>query len=125
MCLPMDLTIKYRVECVNYNVRMTKLQGAILLPQIALMDERKDNHNTAYYKLKDKMNEHPRLSMPGQHPQVTPVYDSLQFRVLDLDAEGLKNFAKHVGKAGLNSKVSCFGWTENARNWKTWECIQG
>jgi len=123
LCPPMDLMIKYRVECVNYSVRMTNLQGAILLPQVALMDERRENHNTAYYKLKDRMNEHPRLSVPDQHPQVTPVYDSLQFRVLDVDAEGLRIFAKHVGKAGL--KVSCFGWTENARNWKTWEFIQG
>lgn len=34
MCPPMELMAKYRLECVNYSLRMTNLQGAILLPQV-------------------------------------------------------------------------------------------
>lgn len=119
MCPPMDLMVKYRLECINFSMRMTNLQGAILLPQVALLDERRDLLNASYYKLVEKLNTHPRLSVPPQHDAVTPVYDSLQFHLVDATPDEITQVIKHAKLKGL----ACFGVQSNARNWKTWQFI--
>jgi dTDP-4-amino-4,6-dideoxygalactose transaminase len=118
---PRDLMMKYRTECVNYSMRMTNLQGAILLPQISVLNERRGILNRNYYKLVAMLSTHPKIHVPPQLEDVTPVYDSLQFMVKGLSEEKLREMTAHVKKLGC--KLGVFGFMENARNYRTWGFI--
>ena len=124
MCPPMELMLEYRFKLPNYSVRMTNLQGAVILPQIALIESRRDDHNKSYERLAALINKHEsgRLFAPPQLSDVTPVYDSLQMRVKGLNESGMRAFAKALGEHGVGG-VAAFGWAENARNYKTWQFI--
>merc|ERR1712019_220425 len=81
LCPPKELMLEYRMTRVNYSIRMTNLQGAILFPQVAEIDVRREKHNAIYEKLVQRLEKHPRITVPGQLSEVTPVYDSIQFVV--------------------------------------------
>lgn len=123
MCPAMELMVVYRETCINYSMRMTNLQGAILLPQVAVLDERRDSLNAAYEILTEKLNRDPRLHVPPQHAKVTPVYDSLQFHVRDATEEQITSILKYV-KNTHKLKLAVFGAPTNARNWRTWKFIE-
>merc|ERR1719350_179880 len=72
---------KYRKTMVNCSLRMTNLQGAILYPQVAKINTRRETHNKIYAELSRSLGAHKRVYLPTQPDQVTPVYDSLQFAV--------------------------------------------
>ena len=121
---PMELMLHYRFKLPNYSIRMTNLQGAIILPQVALIDSRRDAHNAAYERLSNLINNHEskRLFAPPQLSDVTPVYDSLQMRVKGLNESGMRAFAEACVREGVG-KVAGFGWSENARNYQTWQFV--
>jgi len=119
---PKELMIKYRMTQVNYSVRMTNLQGALLLPQVAQIDVRRAKHNAIYETLARRLEEHSRISVPKQLPEVTPVYDSIQFVVSDMEPEQICKFVKRVQELS-KMKLEAFGLVENARNWRTWKFL--
>merc|ERR1712039_366299 len=123
LCPPKELMIKYRMTRVNYSIRMTNLQGALLLPQVAEINTRRDKHNAIYEKLARRLEEHPRISVPTQLPEVTPVYDSIQFVVSGMQPADAPAFQKNVKALG-KMKLEAFGLVENARNWRTWKFIE-
>jgi len=122
LCPPRELMIKYRMERVNYSIRMTNLQGALLFPQVAQIDVRRDKHNAIYEKLVQRLEEHSRITVPPQLPEVTPVYDSIQFVVSDMQPAQVSAFQKRL-KENTKMKFEAFGVIENARNWRTWKFI--
>jgi len=122
LCPPRELMIKYRMTRVNYSIRMTNLQGALLFPQVAQIDVRREKHNAIYEKLVQRLEEHPRITVPPQLPEVTPVYDSIQFVVSDLQPAQVSEFQKRLKEFG-KMKFEAFGVIENARNWRTWKFI--
>merc|ERR1719428_2826895 len=87
MSPPAEVMKQYRMTRINYSLRMTNLQGAILFPQVAQIDIRREKHNAIYAKLTKLLAEHPRIKIPEQPPQVTPVYDSLQFSIADVSEQ--------------------------------------
>merc|ERR1719340_566264 len=103
--------IKYRMTRVNYSIRMTNLQGALLFPQVAQIDIRHAKHNAIYEELVRRLEE-----VPPQLPEVTPVYDSIQFVVSDMQPAQVSEFQKRVKEVGT-MKLEAFGVVENARNW--------
>jgi len=122
LCPPKELMIKYRMTRVNYSIRMTNLQGALLLPQVAEINTRRDKHNAIYETLVRRLEEHPRITVPTQLPEVTPVYDSIQFVVSGMQPADAPAFQKNVKALG-KMKLEAFGLVENARNWHTWKFI--
>jgi dTDP-4-amino-4,6-dideoxygalactose transaminase len=122
MMPPRELMLKYRMTRVNYSIRMTNLQGAILYPQVAEIDARRDTCNATYEKLSRKLCEHPLITVPPQLSDVTPVYDSIQFTVKDRTEEQVRKMTSDVKKNG-GFKLEVFGVLENARNWKSWQFI--
>jgi len=123
LCPPKELLLKYRMTCVNYSIRMTNLQGALLLPQVSQIDVRREKHNTVYAVLSKRLEEHPRITVPSQLPEVTPVLDSIQFTVAGLQPEQVRAFQKRVKELG-GFKLEAFGLLENARNWRTWRFLE-
>jgi len=119
---PKELMITYRMTRVNYSIRMTNLQGALLFPQVAQIDIRPDKHNTIYEELVRRLEEHPCITVPPQQPEVTPVYDSIQFVISDMQPAQVFEFQKRFKEIG-GKKVEAFGLVENARNWRTWKFI--
>eukprot|EP00941_MAST-03F_sp_MAST-3F-sp1_P001000 g1000.t1 len=122
-CPPMELMLKYRMECINFSLRMTNLQGAILLPQVAVLDERRAKLNENYAFLKKMLEEDARITVPSQLEEVTPVYDSIQFVVEGMSQEELRVYVKKVKDLG-GFKLGIFGFMENARNWRTWKFLE-
>lgn len=123
LCPPKELMLEYRMTRVNYSIRMTNLQGAILLPQVAEIDARREKHNSIYEKLAKKLEEHKRIAVPPQLDEVTPVYDSIQFTVAGLTPIQIRAFQKRVKDLG-GFKLEAFGLLENARNWRTWKFLE-
>lgn len=123
LCPPIELLRKYRMTEINYSMRMTNLQGAILYPQVAQLDKRRDEANVLYAYLAKAISKHPRLRVPGHLSAVTPVHDTIQFQVLGSTPEELRVMAKAVQQKGY--KLGVFGLVENARNWKTWKFLEG
>jgi dTDP-4-amino-4,6-dideoxygalactose transaminase len=121
---PRELMLEYRMTCVNYSMRMTNLQGAILLPQVALLNDRREILNRNYEQLVSLLSSHPKIHVPPQLPEVTPVYDSLQFTVEGMDETQLRDLVMQV-KAVSGIKLGVFGFRENARNYRTWKFIDG
>jgi len=117
-----DLMNRVKMECCNYSLRMTNLQGAIILPQVPLINPRREIFNKNYEELVTALSSHPRISLPSAIEHVTPLYDSLQFRVPDLSNDGMHALVKECKKEGL--KLGVFGFMDNARNYKTWKFIK-
>jgi len=91
---------------------------------VALIDERRDALNESYARLTAKLSAHPRLDIPAMHQEVTPVVDSLQFRVRDATPEQVDAVIDHVKQHGQLT-LARFGADSNARNWRTWQFIPG
>eukprot|EP00439_Symbiodinium_sp_Y106_P002595 s3558_g1.t1 len=51
MSPPEEVCLKYKYTTVNKSVRMTNIQGALMHPQLAVMNDRIDQHNEMYYYL--------------------------------------------------------------------------
>merc|ERR1712070_1168873 len=69
-----------------------------------------------------KLSEHPRITVPMMEPDVTPVYDSLQFSMADVTKDQILAISKRV-KELAGFKLDLFGLVENARNWRTWRFL--
>ena len=123
-CPPMKLMNVYRMSEINYSMRMTNLQGAILLPQVALLDERRTRLNANYEVISSLIAEHPRIVVPTQFAEVTPVYDSIQWTVKGLSEKQLRAYVSRVPEMGGPKKVGVFGFMENARNYQTWKFLK-
>jgi len=124
LCPPRELMLEYRMTRVNYSIRMTNLQGALLYPQVAQIDVRREKHNAIYEKLAKLLAEHSRIVVPPQLPEVTPVFDSIQFNVSGMTPVQVRAFQKRVKELG-GFKLEAFGLLENARNWRTWKFLEG
>jgi len=48
-----DVALKYKYTCSNKSVRMTNLQAALMCPQLQVMEERIQQHNSMYQHLVD------------------------------------------------------------------------
>lgn len=116
---PADLMKMYWMTRINFSMRMTNLQGAILLPQLAQIDIRREKHNEIYDQFTTRLAEHPLITIPEQPPEVTPVYDSLQFSIEGVTEQQILQMGKRCKELG-GFKLELFGLMQNARNWRTW-----
>jgi len=139
MSPPEEVCLKYKYTTVNKSVRMTNIQGALMHPQLAVMNDRIDQHNEMYYYLvrttSEKLEEvcgkgaSKRVEFIAQaHSLVGPVYDSLQIRILDKDGRpcaeefaGLTGFLKEL--QGRKHSIAKFSDPANARNFMSWQYI--
>lgn len=133
MCPPIDILQKFRFSVPNYSCRMTNIQGSMICEQIRVLQQRIDSHNTLYYALKDKvlskLNGNQYLEFIPHLEKVSPVYDSLQIRILDGDKgkalnyehSNLNNFIKSLAEKGF--KIQKFHDFENARYYPSWNYV--
>eukprot|EP00746_Dinoflagellata_sp_MGD_P022140 gnl/MRDRNA2_/MRDRNA2_151719_c0_seq1.p1 gnl/MRDRNA2_/MRDRNA2_151719_c0~~gnl/MRDRNA2_/MRDRNA2_151719_c0_seq1.p1 ORF type:complete len:442 (-),score=113.57 gnl/MRDRNA2_/MRDRNA2_151719_c0_seq1:46-1188(-) len=139
MSPPEEVALKYKYTVSCLSVRMTNIQGALMLPQLAVMKERIDQHNSMYYYLAKQT--HALLDekygkgtasrvefIPQAHELVGPVYDSLQIRIKQKDCtmatqefEGLDKFLKEM--QARKYTMAKFSDPANARNFISWQYL--
>merc|ERR1719428_227447 len=57
MSPPEEVALKYKYTVSCLSVRMTNIQGALMHPQLQVMNERIDQHNSMYYHLVKRTHE--------------------------------------------------------------------
>jgi len=137
---PEDVALKYKYTCSNKSVRMTNLQAALMCPQLQVMEERIQQHNSMYQHLVDSTFSnlekicgegcgHRIHFIQQAHELVGPVYDSLQIRILMKDGtqaatelEGLNSFLKAL--QGRKYSIAKFSDVANARNYLSWQYLK-
>merc|ERR1712151_755219 len=119
---------------------MTNIQAALMAPQLNVIQERIEQHNTMYYYLVDrtaaKLEQHcgvgtsRRVSfIPQSHELVGPVYDSLQVRIMtesgcaaQEEFPALDAFLKMM--QGRKYTIAKFSDPANARNYLSWQYLK-
>lgn len=137
---PEDVCLKYKYTVACLSVRMTNIQGALMHPQLQVMNERINQHNSMYYHLVKRT--HELLDekygagtagmvefVPQSHELVGPVYDSLQIRIRQKDGqmapqelEGLNEFLKAM--QARKYTMAKFSDPANARNYLSWQYLK-
>jgi hypothetical protein len=119
---------------------MTQIQAALMLPQIGVMQERIEQHNSMYYYLAEQVaakleevcgkgSAQRILFIPQSHKLVGPVYDSLQIRIINENGvvaqeelPALESFLKLM-KSRKHS-IAKFSDPANARNFESWRYLK-
>merc|ERR1719453_2670900 len=113
-----ELFERLKHETPNYSMRMHAVTAAMILPQIATLDERIEVYNRRYEKVEAALNAIPHLNVPKQLEQVSGVYDSVQFTLSDLTEAQLETFLSGCRDRGV--PVEIFGAKTNARYFRNW-----
>ena len=103
----------------NYSLRMHAVTAAMIRPQIKSIDERREKYNARYYKMVDRLNALPGVTVPEQLPQVIIVGDSVQFTLSTASAKQIAAFMASCKDRNL--PVELFGDEKNARYFKNWK----
>jgi dTDP-4-amino-4,6-dideoxygalactose transaminase len=103
----------------NYSLRMHAVTAAMIRPQIATIDERRERYNVRYYALAERLNALPGVTVPEQLPQVTIVGDSVQFTLATASSKEIGSFMASCKSRNL--PVELFGDEKNARYFKNWK----
>jgi len=142
MSPPDEVSLQFKFSVSNKSVRMTNIQGALMYPQLLVMKDRIEQHNSMYAYMVQRT--HSKLDqvcgngtegassriafIPQSHELVGPVYDSLQFRVMkedgkmaDKELSGLDGFLKMM--QGRKYSIAKFSDPANARNFLSWQYL--
>eukprot|EP00434_Breviolum_minutum_P029670 symbB.v1.2.026228.t1/scaffold2604.1/size115680/9 len=139
MTPPEEVALQYKYTTVNKSVRMTNMQGAMMLPQLSVMTERIEQHNSMYAFLMAATTEKMEALSPGSSKQiyfipqvdalVGPVYDSMQMQfrksdgsVADEELPGLNAFLKDM--QARKHGIAKFSDPANARNFLSWQYLK-
>lgn len=115
-----------KLRIPNYSMRMSNLSASVLIPQVALIEERRQLCNRRYAMVAEileagAVDVGACLEVPPQHPKVDPCNDSIQYNLLGYSFEQVKAYVAAVKARGV--PVSIFGSPDNARNYRTWHFL--
>eukprot|EP00438_Fugacium_kawagutii_P034280 Skav205209 [mRNA] locus=scaffold376:203293:204426:+ [translate_table: standard] len=139
MTPPEEVALQYKYTTVNKSVRMTNMQGALMHPQLSVMSERIEQHNSMYYFLMAATREKMEALSPGSskqiyfipqvHELVGPVYDSMQMQfrksdgsIAEEELPGLNSFLKDM--QARKHGIAKFSDPANARNFLSWQYLR-
>lgn len=108
-------------ELPNYSLRMHAVTAAMIMPQIATIDERRAKYNERYYRVVEELNTwNPKhVNVPDQLEHVTIVGDSVQLTLKDASPSQIDQVLSNCAERGL--PVELFGAPTNARYFKNWK----
>jgi len=109
---------RLKYETPNYSLRMHAVSAAIVLPQIATLDERIAVYNRRYVEVERRLNAIPHMTVPKQLEHVSPVCDSVQFTFDGLTEKMMEVFLQECRDHGV--PVEVFGARTNARYFRNW-----
>lgn len=108
-----------KTEIPNFSLRMHSVTAAIVRPQIDGLDEVVPKYNATYGKMKERLVQHPNITIPEQLPLVEPCHDSMQMNLVGLTEDQCDRFTALTKERGM--PVEIFGARGNARNFINWQ----
>ena len=105
-----------------YNLRMSNLSAAVIRPQLPQLQRRVRDGLRNHDYVAARLSGAAQINVPAplQGEQRAP--DSIQFNLVDMDADAIRRFASAADAAGV--KVQVFGQsTDNARAFWNWQFI--
>ena len=118
---PMDDSLfeKIKFDVPNFSLRMNNLTAAILRPQIALIDERIASYKEKYERIISLLSDIEQIHIPEPVKNAENVGDSLQFNLINVSEDDVKNFIANAADKGVVIQV--FGLNNNARDFRNWQ----
>ena len=108
-----------------YNLRMSNLSAAVIIPQLRELDKRVSTGLNNHNYVAKKLNQSKFINVPDALPKEIRAPDSIQFNLLGFDEDQMViNFIENCKQLGVN--VQSFGLSKNnARAFWNWEFIPG
>ncbi len=114
-----DLFENIKFNVPNFSLRMNNLTAAILRPQVELIDERIASYKAKHDRIVAILSDLNAVHIPAAIDSAEHVGDSLQFNLINLDAEQVKMFV--TGCADKGVIIQIFGSNDNARDFRNWQ----
>ena len=113
---------KWQNKLPLYNLRMSNLSAAVIRPQLPELMRRVRDGRTNHDYVAEKLNTSPVLQVPAPLAPEVRAPDSIQFNLVNMDAQEIKNFAAATEARGV--KVQIFGLSsDNARAFWNWQFL--
>lgn len=111
-----------RLEMPNCSGRMDNLRAAILLPQLAKLEENIERWNERYLTIEQRLASAPALQLPIRPPQERYVGSSIQFLIPGIGPDEAREFV--AANLALGVELKWFGaddpvaFTSNHHSWR-------
>ncbi|AZV78797.1 aminotransferase class I/II-fold pyridoxal phosphate-dependent enzyme [Parasedimentitalea marina] len=114
---------KWQNQLPLYNLRMSNLSAAVIRPQLPELMRRVRDGRTNHDYVAERLNASPVLHVPAPLPPEVRAPDSIQFNLVNMDAQEVQCFAAATEARGV--KVQIFGLSnDNARAFWNWQFLQ-
>lgn len=111
-----------RLTTPNCSGRMDNLRASILIPQLALLDDRVQQWNVRYNVLEAELTGIPGLRVPSRPPEEQYVGSSIQFLVPDISSQQADKFLSICKQQGVELKWfgadEPRGYTSHYTSWR-------
>ena len=105
-----------------YNLRMSNLSAAVIRPQLPLIAQRVRDGRRNHDFVAERISRSAWIHVPDALPKEERAPDSLQFNLVGMSLDEMRDFAGAAEAAGV--KVQVFGLsTDNARAFWNWEFL--
>ncbi|EEX10257.1 aminotransferase, DegT/DnrJ/EryC1/StrS family [Ruegeria lacuscaerulensis ITI-1157] len=105
-----------------YNLRMSNLSAAVIRPQLPELARRVREGQANHDYVAQRLNSSPHIQVPDPLPPERRAPDSIQFNLVDLSDEQIRDFA--AAAEGRGVKVQVFGLSQdNARAYWNWQFL--
>ncbi|MDO6520956.1 DegT/DnrJ/EryC1/StrS family aminotransferase [Shimia thalassica] len=101
---PMEVFENVKYETPNISGRMDHLRAAILRPQLRDLDQQVARWNERYRVIEDGLRDTPGLTVVARPEQETYVGSSIQFLLLDWDADKIDDVLQRCAARGVELK---------------------
>jgi len=105
-----------------YNLRMSNLSAAVIRPQLPELARRVRDGLANHDYVAQRLNSSPHIQVPDPLPPERRAPDSIQFNLVDLSDDQIRDFA--AAAEGRGVKVQVFGLSQdNARAYWNWQFL--
>ena len=95
---------RHKMTTPNWSMRMSALAASVVLPQVALLDERAEVWRSRYDRLAAGLADASEFRVPVRPPEEGFVPSSFQFTVVDADPRHMDRFVKVAAEHGVHIK---------------------
>ena len=113
---------KWQNKLPLYNLRMSNLSAAVIRPQLPELMRRVRDGRANHDYVAERLNTSPVLQVPAPLAPEVRAPDSIQFNLVNMDAQEIESFAAATEARGV--KVQIFGLSsDNARAFWNWQFL--
>jgi dTDP-4-amino-4,6-dideoxygalactose transaminase len=105
-----DVFARFKKITPNFSLRMSNLQGALLRPQLRMLDHQCERWNRRYKAVEKVLSGMERIYVPERPPKEHYVGSSFQFSLKGVSREQVQEFIAECGHRGV--EIKWFGWKE-------------